>query len=162
MSRSQFGPQPSSAVKFNDIETNRLELKLIPEGQRCPSPTTYFVDSSPLPPLGAAPRSFAHDQRFRTSSPKYLKTSGLTLSHDFDRQEGWRERVSPVKIALQPSPRPKTDPGYQFGVDFINPDTGGKVTIKTEVEQSPMRYSTAFKYAAFPPLASPHVSPLLL
>jgi hypothetical protein len=99
--------------------------------------------------------SFPHDPRFRTSTPKYLKTSGLTLSHDFDRREGWREALSPVKIALQPSPRPKTDPGYQFGVDFINPDTGGKVTIKTEVEQSPMRYSKAFKFV------SPHSLPPL-
>lgn len=141
-------------MKFNDIETNRLELKLIPEGQRCPSPTTYFVDSSPLPPLGSSPRSFPHDKRFRMSAPKYLKTSGLTLSHDFDRREGWREGLSPVKMASQSSPRPKTDPGYQFGVDFINPDTGSKVTIKTEVEQSPMRYSKSFKYVALSLISS--------
>jgi hypothetical protein len=133
------------AVRFGDVDTDRLALKLVPEGERCPSPTTYFMDSTPLPPLGSAPLSFPHEQRFRNAAPKYLKTTGLTLSHDYDRHDGWRESTSPVQIARQASPRPKTDPGYQFGVDFINPDTGGKVTFKTEVQQSPMRYAASFK-----------------
>lgn len=142
--RSKFGVTHPS-VKFNEIETNRLELKLVPEGTSCPSPTTYFRDSPPLPPLGSSGiQTFTHSIRFHDTSPRYLKTTGLLLSPDFDKKTGWSDK-SLVDIKHQPSPRPKTDPGYQFGVDFINPDTGHKVTLKTEVEQSPMKYSSSFK-----------------
>lgn len=135
-------------MKFNNIETDRLELKFRPVDERCPSPTSYFVHTSPLPPLGTRAQSFPQEERFRGSSPNYVRTTGMTLSHDFDRHEGWREGVSPVNISLQSSPRPTTEPGFQFGVDFINPDTGSKITIKTEVEKSPRKYAAIFKYVA--------------
>lgn len=142
--RGQFGIRYPS-VKFNEIETNRLELKMVPEGSSCPSPTSYFQDSSPLPPLGSSGiQTFTHSIRFEDHSPRYLRTTGLLLSHDYDRKAGWNDQ-SMVNIKRQASPRPKTDPGYQFGVDFINPDTGNKVTLKTEVEQNPQKYSATFK-----------------
>jgi hypothetical protein len=114
------------------------------ENEPTPSPTYYFQDSSPPVPTSTPAVSFAHAPRFEEHPPTYVKTSGLLLSHNYDEQEGWKSRGS-YEIDKQPSPRPPESGGYQFGVDFINPDVGNKITFKTSVETNNYRYAAAFK-----------------
>lgn len=136
----------SPGLKFNDVEIGRLQLEVIPDGTPCPSPTYYFRDPAcsppPSSPIGVL--KFDGTRRFVDDTPVYTKTTGLLLAHDFDRKEAWRGRGN-VEVGKQIEPRPKTDAGFQYGVDFINPDVGNKITFKTEVENHHVRHAASFK-----------------
>ena len=137
----------SPGVKFHDVETGRLELEVVPPGTPCPSPTYYFRDPSLSPPPSAPTGVLKFDStpRFRSGSPKYLRTTGLLLSADYDKKDAWHNATGNIDIAKQISPRSKHDHGFQYGVDFINPDVGNKMTLKTTVERHHIRHAASFK-----------------
>lgn len=120
---------------------------MVPPGSACPSPTYYFRDTSisPPPSTGKGVLPFEGTKRFVDSSPKYLKTTGLLLSSDYDRQDAWLNARGNVHLEKQTEPRTEVDKGYQYGVDFINPDVGNKITLKTEVENHHIRHAASFK-----------------
>jgi hypothetical protein len=141
----------STGLKFNSIEIGRLELEVVPSGSPCPSPTYYFKDATISPPstAGSGTLPFDGTKRFVDANPKYLKTTGLLLSGDFDRKDGWDNARGNVALDKQTDPRTAVDKGYQYGVDFINPDVGNKITLKTEVENHHVRHAASFKYVPF-------------
>jgi hypothetical protein len=76
---------------------------------------------------------------------KYIKTSGIKLSHDFDK-------ILDKKLMFSMADAAPRGDGLNInsttsGVN-VDADCGGKMTIKTAVKLSPIRYSAAFKSTA--------------
>lgn len=132
------------SAKFNTIPTDRLSL----EECQAPSATSYFKDGLPSPKvLGVIP--FSAEKRFVDSNPDYLQWTGATLSCNFDREQSWVDNKI-VNIRAQTphdfscfiaSEREQFD----YGVDFIEPDCGNKMTIATSAKTDHQKYSYPFK-----------------
>ena len=126
---------------FSSVSSNRSCLAEDPS----PSPTTYFRNppqspSSPGVKFGRAPR--LHDL---PRAVAYKKTTGLLLGPSHDAAEHWTKPKADLNLKKQ-TYRKEDKPQHEYGIDFINPDQGGKITFKTAIATTPLKYSTPFKY----------------
>ena len=129
-------------MKFSGEKSDRIDISYVNE----PSPTTYFqgcIDAAPRPATTGSV-TFSNADRFIDTNPPYVKDTGLLLDHDFDRERTWKSRGS-YRIKVQTNPRTKSREMSDLGVDFINTDSGNKITFKTAVQKNKYRYAPCFK-----------------
>ena len=125
------------AVKFDGPEGDRSTLKYS-DG---PSPITY----SPVRPSTTGSIKFNKADRFTDDmASAYKRGTGLTLSPNYDASDSWKSRAN-YEMKKQLNARNKLPILSDHGVDFVNTDSGKKMTLKTEVERSNYHYAPCFK-----------------
>eukprot|EP00607_Mallomonas_marina_P011065 CAMPEP_0182424802 /NCGR_PEP_ID=MMETSP1167-20130531/11068_1 /TAXON_ID=2988 /ORGANISM="Mallomonas Sp, Strain CCMP3275" /LENGTH=341 /DNA_ID=CAMNT_0024604895 /DNA_START=106 /DNA_END=1131 /DNA_ORIENTATION=+ len=123
------------------------KTRSFPSLSSAPPVTAYFEDISYKPCSQRAPRLGADkSNRFHHmfKRERHVTTTGLLLSHDYDRESAWGKPDVPVTLCLKESARPATK-AQVFPVPSLMPDSGTKMSLKRTVETSPMKYSAVFK-----------------
>jgi hypothetical protein len=150
MARFEQSPQGyrARAIKFNDMPTNRAELIYDEEGS--PSATSYRPNNEfcrPRTSTGVLP--FDNDvSRFEHPIYRkegYVKTSGMALSPDFDRKNGWEKPDIPIKLDFT-GPRLKKAVPPVTTAREPRPDYGDKISVATAAAKTNKKYAMCFRY----------------